>query len=342
MSKRILVALLALAAISASDALASRARILVLGNGDPLGTVTGSTSGGSLSYDDSYNFFYNPVYVNDFKNWATIEKSNGTNTKAEGGFVTSFMGFNLGAYLNRVDAVRTTYANRNNMRPVELALGGDMGVKWGVGAAISTFRTGGNTDSNVNLKAGLSIADFEPFANWVVKGTEATTARTHRGYGAGVRYHFGEWTPYIAWNMDKVDDTKISNGYGVGVGRSAKLADNARLIYSTGYWHQTVGAAGGGGTSIIPIQVAVEGDAWTWLTLRGGLTYRLFNRTSGNSNNDDTSARLGAALHMGKADFEWAFGSANPVTAAEAGSMDTETFGLGSGLFTAASLSYHW
>src|SRR3954453_12136441 len=99
MSKRILALALAFGILATSNAFASRSRTSVLGTGD--GGLF--LNGGTFFYDDARNIFYNPAYVNDFKNWGIIEKSNyvsgagGTQlgTSAEGGFVSSLSSFNL-------------------------------------------------------------------------------------------------------------------------------------------------------------------------------------------------------------------------------------------------------
>ena len=92
-NKKFLVAALALGILAAApSAFATRSTTLVKGTGDG-GAIL---NGGSLYYDDEHNMFYNPSVINDFKNWATIEKSNFPGATAQGGMVTQFMNFNLG------------------------------------------------------------------------------------------------------------------------------------------------------------------------------------------------------------------------------------------------------
>jgi len=140
MSKRILAVTLAFGILATSNAFASRARTSVLGTGDAGLFLTG----GSFFYDDARNIFYNPSYVNDFKNWGIIEKSNGTttgvqagtNSQAEGGFVTSMGAFNLGVYLNRMSDLAHAAGSSNitDSRPIEVFFGGDASnMKWGLG-----------------------------------------------------------------------------------------------------------------------------------------------------------------------------------------------------------------
>src|SRR5579885_2337655 len=97
MSKRVLAVALVFGILATSNAFASRSRTAVLGTGDGGQFL----SAGSFFYDDARNIFYNPAYVNDFKNWGIIEKSNFPGGTAEGGFVTSLSSFNLGVYVNR-------------------------------------------------------------------------------------------------------------------------------------------------------------------------------------------------------------------------------------------------
>src|SRR5271155_1056131 len=80
-----------------SNAFASLARQAVLG-GQPVFTssIGVNSVNGSLWYDDDYNVFYNPSYVNDNKNYVTINKG------IEGGFFKSeFENFAYGLYFNR-------------------------------------------------------------------------------------------------------------------------------------------------------------------------------------------------------------------------------------------------
>jgi len=37
--------------------------------------LDGYGNGGSLLTEDAYNMFYNPAYVNDYKDWAIIGKT---------------------------------------------------------------------------------------------------------------------------------------------------------------------------------------------------------------------------------------------------------------------------
>jgi len=154
-----------------SNSFASIARQAVLG-GQPTFISAGGSGvatdavNGSLWYDGDYNVFYNPSYINDNKNYVTVEKG------GEGGFFKSeFENFAYGVYFNRGQAgdggtvaaapnaagaeatyggtsfvspglrisnrfVGTQFTALSNMtgtiRPIDLFFGGDTGLKWGM------------------------------------------------------------------------------------------------------------------------------------------------------------------------------------------------------------------
>ncbi len=369
MNRRLLAAFLALGVLATSNAFASRARLLVMGTGDFRGAavLAPNGNGGSLYYDDAYNIFYNPAYVNDFKNWGIIEKSNFSGTTAQGGFVTSFANFNVGIYLNRVDAISasTSYTTRTNMRPVDIMIGSDMGVKWGLGLTWGSFKkadvdgTGEtDTDTDMTLKAGVSVMDFEPFVHFKIAGTDGDEVEANRvknkDMTIGLRYKWGEWTPYVAYrSLNQTDNSgndiagaKQTN-IGLGIGRSSAIAEGARMVYSISAWRLLPAVAK---QTVIPIDFAVEGDATSWLTLRGGLTYALVNQANtasqgALSQNDTTTARVGASFHLGKADVDFAIGTASGAAANTpevATTTDSQIVGIGPGLFSALSVAYRW
>jgi hypothetical protein len=360
MSKRILAVTLAFGILATSNAFASRARVSVLGSGD----AGAFLSGGSFFYDDARNIFYNPSYVNDFKNWGIIEKSNGmatgvqagTNSQAEGGFVTSMGAFNLGIYLNRMSAVTNNVANMAtlaNQRPLELMFGGDMGTaKWGLGLTYAAANGGGQSDTNLILRAGAQVADFEPFGWATLVGKEAIATgggdgNKYKSYGVGLRYKMGEWIPFLGWRQDKVTvatvDVKASSWL-LGLGRTTKIGEGARMNYSAAVVRATNGAGAPTGRTVIPVNVSVEADANTWLTARAGLGHNLYDRADDATSGANTTGRLGFGIHVGKADLDFAVGKSGTAFArAETGTeLDAQVFDISNAFFSQASVSYHW
>lgn len=352
MSKRLLVVMVAMSVLATSNAFASRARLLVMGSGDG-GAILGSNgNNGSFYYDDAYNVFYNPAYVNDFKNWGTIEKSNFPGSSAQGGFVGSFMNWNVGAYFNRIEGVTGTYgASNNSMRPIDFLIGGDMGVKFGLGVTWAGRKLDtDNSDTDLQLRAGVSVADFEPFVHFKIIGKDKTAGGTtevkNTDMVLGAKYKWGEWAPYAAMTQRKYNDVKTYTAWGLGLGRNAMIAEGARMVYSASFFR-----VGTSGRNMLPIDFAVEGDVLSWLTVRGGLNYHLVDVTGDVSNSDTTTGRVGATIHVGKADLDWALGTtagattgagAGQVVGSEAGAIDYQSMGIGPGFFTAMGLSYRW
>jgi hypothetical protein len=368
MSKRILAVTLAFGILATSNAFASRARVSVLGTGDAGAFITG----GSLFYDDARNIFYNPSYVNDFKNWGIIEKSNGvatgvqagTASQAEGGFVSSMGSFNLGVYLNRLSAIGHAGASTNfaNMRPLEVYFGGDMGnAKWGLGLDYASASAGGQSNTQMNLKAGAQVADFEPFG-WITLigadkiATGGGDGNKFKSMGLGLRYKMGEWIPYGGWSQMKITpaggtDIK-SSSWLVGLGRSTKIGEGSRMNYSVSIVRATNGGASAptdvSGRTVIPVNVSVEADANGWLTARAGLSHNVYDRATTVGSGDastgaNTTGRLGFGIHVGKADLDFAVGKSGTAFArAESTELDAQVFDISNAFFSQASVSYHW
>jgi len=361
MSKRILSTCLVVGLVASSSAFASQARQLVMGTQDPFGVLSGGTHG-SFFYDDNMNIFFNPSYVNNFKNWASIEKASGyagTASTAEGGFVFEASKFNVGFYMNRQDALNNIITSNTNVygtaapvRPFDLMIGADMGVKWGFGLTYASNKRGMTDDSatDLTLRAGVQVADFEPFVNYQVIGNDqvnGSTTNKNKSMTIGTKYKFGEWTPFAAYRQDTYTpqggrDTK-ANAWGLGVGRGMKVADSAHLHYGFSYWQYKTATALNSGINTkqdrVPLNVSVEGEATSWLTLRAGLQYNLVAMTGGlTDNNNTTTGRLGAGVKFGKAMLDMAVGNGAVGTA----NVDSTVFDFSNSLFSQASLTYNW
>jgi hypothetical protein len=370
---------LSLALVVATDAFASRARLLVLGTGDT-GFLDGNGNGGSLYINDMYNIFYNPAYVSDYKDMAIIEKSN-ANGGAEGGFLTGIGGVTVGAYFNRVDSLATGMLNAATMKPVEVFVGGSHGVKWGLhfGYGYLTHRTWVSTNSagvlairetsNSDYRAslGVSYMNFDPFidlhvanqgmspvASYTPNGTPQGfgTAANRPDYGkswqdwkAGLKYTYGEWVPYAMYRSYKAGVMNADKGvstWGLGFGRTMKGTESVNVNYGLSFWRVNQVRTS------IPIEVSVEGKATSWLTLRGGMRYSLMDRlqsvdngvaTTYNQGTGQTSGRVGASFNFGRLDVDWTVGNDNTEGTE---SIDSATFDFSNNLFTAASVSYRW
>lgn len=381
--RNLLLALLA--GFVCHGAWASNARELTLGRGDGRRLL----NKGSLTYDSMYNIFYNPSYINDYKNWVIVEKGyiNGNvattaTSQNQGGFATSLYNLNVGAYLNNTDmlnmgGIATTGAY--GTRPIDVFVGGDFGVK--VGASVHYAQqaaTGPVGTANNSLPGGRHIVgrigaqfmDFDPFFHYVISSRDRSVPEDKRtGYVAGLRYHFGEWVPYAMYVNTEAKQTvgttetkDKDNWWIAGLGRSTKVGEGTRLVYSVAYTRNntenTVANVGGKGWNVqVPVEVGVEGDVLSWMTLRGGIGYNVISRQGDTFNNagDNTYARVGAGFHLGKVDVDWVFGANTSGATVAAGganasggagasgqSIDANTIGLDSQTFSRVSVSYKW
>jgi hypothetical protein len=333
MNKRIVSALVLAGMIASSSAFASNARNLVMGTGG----ADRFSDGGSFYYEDAYNFFYNPAYVNDYKNWAIFEKGTG-NDAASFGFVNSMMDFNLGMFFNRNNALST------GTNAVDVMLGGDMGVKWGLGLTYGNRKLAADgSQNNLNVRAGVSVMGFDPYVNFLAIGSDkaaGTETTKYTKMGVGLRYHYGEWTPYAAYSNNKTKtvasgaETK-DNRWIVGLGRETKIAEGARLAYAVYHSSGKVTSPGVETKfSKTPINMSIEADALSWLTLRAGANHELVGGTG------DTTARIGGTFHIAKVDVDYAFG--NTTAGATPDASDSANVGFDSATFHQIGMRYSW
>ncbi|MGE0614148.1 MAG: hypothetical protein AB7P04_00785 [Bacteriovoracia bacterium] len=354
LKERIIIVLMAGAAIAAvtlNPAYASRSKVLVSGAGDGGMILGGTGSSGSLYTDSVYNMFYNPSYINDYGQWAIIEKTNGTApgggaaAAADGGFVMAFANVNFGFFFNRVDGTSGfnvgSFNNRFNFRPFDFTLGADMGgVKWGLGLTYGGFKGATITDKDLQIRLGAQWAGLDPFIGFtaVGNGNVGGTDTTVKDFTAGLRYHWGEWLPYFAYMQNSTGGNVVAKNWGIGFGRNTRMSDVVKLDYSVGFWRATQAS-----TSRVPFSLTVEGKLTSWCALRGGVQYNFLDQTNGVSNADSTKGRIGASFFTDGLSLDWALGNiATQASASEAGRIDSTAFALDSALFTSASLTYKW
>ncbi len=355
MKQRMTAFIIAAGMTASTGAFASQARQLVLGTQDPLNILSAGTHG-SLYVDDNMNVFFNPSYLTGHKNWAAIEKVSGipgTSTAAEGGFAFDIGQATLGFYMNRQDSIShllgtaAVYGSgtvNQPVRPFDILLAMDTGVKWGVDLSYGSNTRGvsDNSAADLTLRAGAQVAEFEPFVSFKLIGrntVSSTVENKNSSVTLGTKYRFGEWTPFAVYRTDSYTaqgaSSVTANGWGVGFGRNMKMAEGTQLRYGASYWQRKDNS---GKATRLPIDLSVETDATAWLTVRAGLSY-LMASTAGDTSspNSDTTGRLGAAFKFGKATLDWAVGST-----AGTGQVDGTTFDFANGLFTQASLTYNW
>jgi hypothetical protein len=386
--------------------------------------------------------FYNPAYVNDNKNYATVNKG------LEGGFFKSeFENFAYGVYFDRggpgtggVNAtsgagslnpntgmsapgfnnlanyvgsstLSSTAGVANTLRPIDLFIGGDTGLKWGAHLAWAYNRNqmAGNSNANTgsseitarywHADLGAEVMGFEPFvgltflSNYQNNTAVMTSSANLAEFDGGFRYKYENWSPYFVYH--KYREGGIAPGaalqaqtrhniWGLGVGHDSKVADGVHVLKNIGFWLNAVqddngngfGSSNGVNTTtvdgqsatsanqnftdyVIPMNVAIEAEATSWLVLRAGVQYDFINDRKYNTSNSSsntaiapiTSAnqsltgnakfRIGSTLKFGKLHVDSAFGNGSaPGVGQEA--LDTTGAGFDGQTFALMSASYHW
>ncbi len=198
---------------------------------------------GSLWYDDSYNIFYNPALVNDYKNKIMIEST------VEGGFFYNLSDyFTIGMYFNRggfkPHAAESAYApgiiapgqnsrefllspGWNKLRdvdtffPIDVFITGDYGIKWGVRFTSAHNWSGANFENHYyHVDTGMYLLGLETFlgATFLSK-YEAQNLNLQPNSGvqeleelnAGVKIRYEAWSPYFAYHKYRESGTPMSS-----------------------------------------------------------------------------------------------------------------------------------
>jgi len=343
MNKRIISALVLTGMIATTSAFATNAREEVLGTGGA------NSNKGSFFYESEGNMFYNPSYVNDFKNWAGFEK--GAAGSAEFGMVTSMMNMNMGLFFNNFGGTQNITSG-TNATVADLMVGGDMGVKWGLGLNYGQqdSATAHVTKNFLGARLGAQFSGFDPFLGFTLMGEDKTggvKSNSYKGMNAGFRYHYGEWIPYAEYKSttSKTEPAAVetkTTTFVVGLGREAKLAEAARLVYAVFYKHQGRKIAdvrdASGSVTQLPINLGVEADATSWLTLRAGATQTLI----GTGVSKATTGRIGGTFHMSKVDVDYAFGNSSATGGTTSVTSDSADVGFDSGTFHKVAMRYSW
>ncbi|HRK02729.1 MAG TPA: hypothetical protein PLH57_08700 [Oligoflexia bacterium] len=430
MKRKILLTAVLATWLVGSNAFASIARLAVLGTQPSFTAANSSVAtnvvNGSLWYDDSYNMFYNPSAIMDYKDYVTFQKGNSTsgNGGGEAGWVSSVArSFAYGIYVNRGGSAAAAYGDTarlvapginsatntafagtsanalNTQRAIDLLFGGDTGIKWG-GKLTWAYNRNQSiaTQAQDDLEAttrywhlalGAQVMGFEPFIGTTISSKfhrNNTSDKTLQAtdlvddMNVGVRYKYEAWTPYVTYRKFRragdgvgVNDPETSSGstqvqtsmnvLGLGVGHDMKIADGVHLLKNVGvYYNSVVDTAGATYTNrdykdyVLPVNFAIEADAASWLTLRAGAEYHLWNerKFASNGTNSTTNAtaakdkktsqagissvRIGSTFKFGKLHIDSAFGNGATTNQTD----QTQAIGFDANTFAFVSASYNW
>jgi hypothetical protein len=336
--------LIAAAAMMASPAMASKARLEALGN--------------SAHLKDIREILTNPAEMFTHGDFATFEMgaksaaAQGTTAQphAEGGFSRGMgdtkYGFYLGNRASWVSDVRDTgyLIDENPINLYYAAKSGDLA--WGVGLNYSNsdVKSTRSKASSTGLLAGVVAADWDAYVNLgltnTYKVTDASSGNAttdFKGKSAvvvGGRYVVDTLTYHGSYTMNggKNDVTNGNestiNNMSVGVVNSMK-ADGVDFFYGATYaMNSRTDKAGANETKVtstsLPVLAGVEADAASWLVLRASVSQNVLLGTEKTDVNgtgeadtigNNTTVNAGLGMKFGKLMLDGTFSKASGATA---------------------------
>lgn len=342
-------------AVLAAPAIASKARMQALGE----------DVNGSFYINDNRNIFLNASEVLNHKDMVTFEWGAAQSTdsvgdsNAEGGFLRSSGNMVWGAQMGRVSQFMSDYSAAATAGGVtafapqdtlDLFIGGDAGIKWGVQATYSDRKddnfTAGTADeakaNEMGLAVGVSSGNIAGYLKYGVSGkveTDGNDVEVKRKTPVelGVSYKWMEYTFFGQYanrslevdNAGTDSDIKQTN-WQIGAGRSTKLSDKATLFTKVAYVNQSkdwdgVGAAEEANSKQLPVTIGLEYDAASWLALRGSVSQSVL--VNENDNGDDKSTASTTNVNAG-ASVKFGDLSVDGVLGTDAATNDTSETGI--------------
>lgn len=288
--------------------------------------------GGNTHYiKDTMGLYKNASYINDFKNFALVEYVDGSGNSAIGAYAREMGNFAYGVILGN-DSWKASDASGENGtfldedNSLDLFFGGDMGVKWGAMLHYSAVenKTAKDKTNVMGLNVGMQMGAIEAYANTTLssKAEDGTnTVEGKLGLTFGGSYTMGNMTAYASYMMGgfeketgagatgaEQDDTTIT----VGVGHINEVASNARIFTDITFVSEVEEIKNGNKTTTtkLPLNIAFEADANSWLTLRGNVKQNVIiggkevKPNAGASTEtylaNSTEVNAGATLNFGK------------------------------------------
>ncbi len=327
-------------------AFASRARVMVMGSGDPTGMIIHSRgNGGSYYYDSPYSMFYNPAAIMGYTNFAVVEKSNHPGSSAMGVLIKEVGTLRVGAVLGRQwDSslpsragdltgifANLPGANAGQVRTLELFAGmnlnemgsAGLGLSWG--RFVDGMRTATKDDdfsaTLLKLRLGAKIKNIEPFGHINLIGREklnnsvpaAVMDVRHRDFMLGARFVMDEkGLKAVGGYRRYTQKVKSPAGFGDQVQDAFGLDVNHEVAFTEGgriYYGGGFWRITSVDNDLVPFHMAIEMDPYSWLTFRAGLMHTLYNFSKGTSGSNSTTGRLGFSLKRDKYAFDWMVGS---------------------------------
>ena len=259
-------------AVMATPALATRARLLALGE----------DANGSFYINDNRNIFLNSAEINNNKDLVTYEwggaSGQGGMTRSVGNMVYG-LHLNNGSDYNTVnsDALSADATDPENLdkalnpNSIDLFVGGDVGIKWGAnltyvkgsddaavvgddGAVTPVNVTADAKTSVMDLNVGVQAGDIKAFVNYGINGSSTYDDMTgntgsnkinldrDQDLKIGGSYQLNSYTIFGQYGMNKYTakydaskETQDNSFFQIGAGRQDKLNDKVTLFTKASY-----------------------------------------------------------------------------------------------------------
>lgn len=364
--------------IMAAPAFASRARLESLGEG----------KNGSYYIQDSRNMFLNPAQIVKYKKKMFLELGGTvgadspaeTGTKAQGGFTNTFGDYTYGIYLNN---------NQDNLQApgasfiapestIDVFFAGEGSLGWGLNvfyAANNTRAAVGpeQTASLLGARVGIDVNNFQVFSTFDITGkseqkdgaTFGNELKTKFSWDAGATYAMENWTifaKFMGFGQDfnatatTTTETRMSN-WGIGAGYKMEATKSTTMFARIEADMGSSKVLSGTETKNynIPLVLAAESQALSWLAIRGSIAHSLLGQEwqAGNVRNSfagTTSVGAGLGLTFGDVQVDGLVATNNTVSASTLGSVpgmnglpkaDT-AFGFGDSMLSRIAVTYNF
>ena len=235
---------------------------------------------------------------------------------------------------------------------LEVFVGGDAGIQWGASLKYSkdenevAITPDTQESSTLGLNVGAIMGNMEAYARLNIKeeaeGGNAAADKFERDFNPtiGFAYSMKNNSFFVEYEKDGAEYTNAtaaantyeSSRFTLGWGKTHKVSDSARVYTDVSFNSTsaeytdgtTAGNSAEGKRTTLPVTVAMEADANSWLTLRGSVTYNVIGNNenditnlSGTSANNDkkitiansTTVAAGATLNFGKLKVDGVIGT---------------------------------
>lgn len=303
----------AAAAVLASPAFASKARIQALGN--------------SRQLNDTQYVFDRPYLLHSIGEQVTMEWGDdaGNTPKAEAGVFTKMGEGMFGLYLGRAGVLSGTgYGDQN---PINILYGAKAGeVAWGLNLGYSNGKDDANNDksSSMDLALGAKMGAWEVELGLDLGSKSEDNSVETKVKGntrLGVGYDVSESQhAYLTYSTREFDGTDAATTTELGYINTIVKSEDANFFYGIAYsmTKNRDNAATAGftetETSALPIWFGVEAMANSWMTLRASIKQTVLvneakNAAGAKQDIDNIAFATGAGFKMGKGMLDATFGT---------------------------------